>query len=111
MAGALVWVVDALALLGVILLGIAVLGMLRLPDLYTRLLPASKGALMGTSLLVLAAVVTGGPGMVSRGLLILLVLALTTPISAHAIGRVAWLAREPMEQEEETVDESGRLKP
>jgi multicomponent Na+:H+ antiporter subunit G len=108
MEGALVWVVNALVVLGVLLLGISVFGMLWLPDVYTRLHAASKGCFVGTSLIVLAALVSGGPGMVSRGLLILVFLVLTTPISAHAIGRAAWLAREPMEQED-NVDESGRL--
>ena len=108
--GALVWVVNALAVLGVILLGLSVVGLLRLPDIYTRVLAAGKGSLVGTSLLVLAALAAGGPGVVSRGLLILLVLVLTTPISAHAIGRAAWLAREPLGTEEK-VDESGRLGP
>lgn len=103
------WVVDVLVVLGVLLLGISVFGMLWLPDIYTRLHAASKGAFVGTSLIVLAALASGGPGMVSRSLLILVFLVLTGPISAHAIGRTAWLAREPMEQED-CVDESGRLR-
>jgi multicomponent Na+:H+ antiporter subunit G len=99
MEGTLVWAVDALVVLGVLLLGIAVFGMLWLPDLYTRLHAASKGGFVGTFLIVLAALVSGSPGMFSHGLLILVFLVLTAPISSHAIGRAAWLAREPMAEE------------
>jgi multicomponent Na+:H+ antiporter subunit G len=108
MEGALVWVVDGLMVLGVALLGISVFGMLWMPDLYTRLHAASKGCFVGTSLIVLAALVTGGPGVTSRCLLILLFLVLTNPLSSHAIGRAAWLAREPTEPPD-LLDESGRL--
>jgi multicomponent Na+:H+ antiporter subunit G len=100
--------VDVLVVLGVALLAISVFGMLWLPDLYTKLHAASKGGFVGTSLIVLAALVVGGPGMVSHSVLMLAFMVLTAPISAHAIGHAAWLAREPMEQEE-NVDESGRL--
>lgn len=105
-----VWVVDVLVVLGVALVAISVFGMLWLPDLYTRLHAASKGGFVGTALIVMAALVMGGPGMVSHGLLILIFMVLTAPISAHAIGHAAWQAREPMEQED-NVDESGRLEP
>jgi len=100
--------VDVLVVLGVTLLAISVFGMLWLPDLYTKLHAASKGGFVGTALIILAALVVGGPGMVSHGVLILVFMVLTAPISAHAIGHAAWLAREPMEQEEK-IDESGRL--
>ena len=108
MDGALAWMIDALVVLGVLLLGISVFGMLWLPDVYTRLHAASKGGFVGTSFIVIAALVSGGPGMLRHGLLILAFLTLTAPISSYAIGRAAWLAREPMEQED-NVDESGRL--
>lgn len=108
MDGALVWLVDALALLGVALVAVSVYAMLWMPDSYTRLQAASKGCFIGTSLIVLAALVLGGPGMFSRGLLILLFLILTTPITTHAIGHAAWLAREPMVPPD-LLDESGRL--
>jgi multicomponent Na+:H+ antiporter subunit G len=104
----MIWVVDILVVLGVLLLAISVLGMLWMPDLYTRLHAASKGGFVGTALVVLAALGLGEPAMISHGLLILLFIVLTGPISAHAIGHAAWQAREPMEQEE-NVDESGRL--
>lgn len=100
------WLADALVLLSLALMSIAVYGMLWLPDIYTRLHAAGKGIVIGNLLLVLAAPLTGAPAVVAREILIGAFLLLTTPISAHAIGQAA-LRRRERQRTPGALDESG----
>lgn len=69
---------------------LAAIGVLRLPDLYTRMHAASKAGLVGSGLtLVGIAMVTGESAIILRALLGILFLALTTPVSAHLLSRAA----------------------
>lgn len=101
------WLADALVILGVVVMTIGVYGVIRMPDIYTRLHAASKSVFLGVISFVLASVTTGDPGIVWRVVLIGIVLLLTTPVASHAIGRSAYLERERM-QTPGAVDESGR---
>ncbi len=71
----------------------AAIGLLRLPDLYTRMHAASKVGTVGSGLLLLAA------GLYSQDLAILaraiagfFFLLLTAPVSAHLLARAAHLS-------------------
>jgi multicomponent Na+:H+ antiporter subunit G len=100
--------IAALAiLLGLAVLTIAVYGMLRMPDLYTRLHAASKAAFLGVLPFLVAAMTTGEPAMIARALLIGVFLLLTTPVAAHVIGQAAFRTDEAMETSG-ALDESGR---
>jgi multicomponent Na+:H+ antiporter subunit G len=101
------WLADALVVLGVGVMTVGVYGVVRMPDVYTRLHAASKAVFLGVISLALASLVTGEAAIVARVLLIGVVLLLTTPVSAHAIGRGAYLERERMTTPG-AVDESGR---
>ena len=69
---------------------LAGIGVLRLPDLYTRMHAASKAGLFGSGLtLVGIAMVTGEGAIILRAVLGILFLALTTPVSAHLLARAA----------------------
>jgi multicomponent Na+:H+ antiporter subunit G len=83
------WLADALVLLGLAVLTIAVWGMLRMPDLYTSLHAASKAAAFGIAPLLIAAGLENRT-ILLRGLLVLGFLLLTSPVSAHAIARAYW---------------------
>ena len=100
------WAADALVVLGVGIMTVGVYGVLRMPDVYTRLHAASKAVFLGVISLVLASLVTGDAAIIARVLLIGGVLLLTTPVAAHAIGRGAYLEGERMETPG-AVDESG----
>ena len=100
------WVADALVVLGVGIMTIGVYGVIRMPDLYTRLHAASKAVFLGVISLAAASVVTGQSEIIARVVLISAVLLLTTPVSSHAIGRGAYLEGERM-QTPGAVDESG----
>ena len=101
------WIADALVILGVAVMTIGVYGVIRMPDIYTRLHAASKSVFLGVISFVLASMVTGDPAIVWRVILIGIVLLLTTPVASHAIGRGAYLERERM-RTPGAVDESGR---
>lgn len=69
---------------------LSAVGMLRLPDLFTRMHAASKAGLLAGGLMLLGvALASGDSAIVLRALLGALFLALTTPVSAHLLARAA----------------------
>lgn len=100
------WLADAFVVLGVGIMTIGVYGVVRMPDVYTRLHAASKAVFLGVISLVFASLITDDPAIIARVLLIGAVLLLTTPVASHAIGRGAYLEGERMETPG-AVDESG----
>jgi multicomponent Na+:H+ antiporter subunit G len=101
------WVADALVALGVLVMTVRVYGVVRLPDTYTRLHAASKMVFLGMMPLLFASVLTGNPEIMLHVILIAFFLLVTTPVSAHMIGRAAYLRGERM-RAPDVVDESGR---
>lgn len=80
-------------ILGAIFTLIAALGVIRLPDLYTRMHAASKAGTVGGGLILLAvALVSLDAAVALRALIGILFLLLTTPISAHLLARASYLA-------------------
>jgi multicomponent Na+:H+ antiporter subunit G len=100
------WIADALIVLGLLVMTLGVYGILRFPDVYTQLHASSKAAFLGVSALLVAAALSGEPSIVGRVPLIVALLAITTPVAAHAIGQAAHHRREPM-RTTSAVDESG----
>lgn len=89
-------IVALLLLLGASLVLVACLGLLRLPDLYTRMHASTKPATLGVSLIVAAlAVHSGELGIAVRAFLVVLFLLLTAPVAAHRLGRAAYRAGVP----------------
>ena len=69
---------------------LAAIGILRLPDLYTRMHAASKAGAVGGGLILLAMAVVAWDGAIfPRAILGILFLLLTTPVSAHLLARAA----------------------
>lgn len=98
-------VTDVLTVLGVAILTIGVYGVVRMPDVYTQLHAASKAGFLGIAALLAAVALQGGGAIVGRAVLIVGLLAFTTPVAAHAIGRAARRRGEPM-RTPGAVDES-----
>lgn len=74
---------------------IAAIGVLRLPDLYTRLHAASKAGAIGAGLIFLAVAVASLDGaVILRALLGIVFLFLSTPVSAHLLARAAYRSGE-----------------
>jgi multicomponent Na+:H+ antiporter subunit G len=81
---------GVLMLIGALFSALAALGMLRFPDIYTRLHAASKAGPVGAGLILLGvAVASGDVGIALRALLGLAFLITTAPLSAHLLARAA----------------------
>lgn len=87
---------SLLVVLGASLVVVASVGVLRLPDLYTRMHASTKPATLGVSLIVAAlAIHSGELGIAVRALLIVLFFLLTAPVAAHRLGHAAYQAGVP----------------
>jgi multicomponent Na+:H+ antiporter subunit G len=74
---------------------IAAIGILRLPDIYTRLHAASKAGATGAGAILLAvAVESFDAAVILRALLGIVFLLLSTPVSAHLLARAAYRSGE-----------------
>ncbi len=88
-ASPLAWLASVLILAGTLFCLIGAIGVLRLPDCYTRMHAASKAGALG------AAMVLGGVAAATSGeaaleaMFALLVLLATAPLAAHAVSRAA----------------------
>jgi multicomponent Na+:H+ antiporter subunit G len=109
-AQALAVMADGLVLLGLLVTTLGVLGMFRMPDVYTELHAASKAVALGIVAFLMASLSAGDAAVTARALLIAVFLILTTPVGAHAIARAAWLRGEAM-LTPGALDESGRELP
>ncbi|WP_322807752.1 monovalent cation/H(+) antiporter subunit G [Thermanaerothrix sp.] len=89
--------VDALMIGGAAFMFLASLGVLRMPDLYTRMSATSKAATLGSGLVMLAAAVYFSEFSITvRVLAIIVFLLLTVPVAAHMIGRAAYFDGVPL---------------
>ena len=101
------WIADVLVIIGVFGMTVGVYGIVRMPDVYNKLHAASKVVFLGVLMLLIASVVTNDAAIILRAVLIGVFLILTSPVSAHVVGRAAYLRRYRM-QTLGAVDESGR---
>jgi multicomponent Na+:H+ antiporter subunit G len=96
---------DALVIVGLVFMTLGVVGVLRMPDAYSKLHAQSKAVALGAVCLLAAAALRGQAPNALVGLLVAAFLLATSPVSAHAVGRAAWRRGEPM-RGERVVDES-----
>lgn len=91
------WFTAAFALAGAILVLLAAVGMLRLPDLFTRMQAATKASTLGLGcLLAAAAIQLADASSFFRAISIGAFVMLTSPVSTHVIARAAYLTRVPL---------------
>lgn len=84
---------GGLLILGAIFTLLAAVGVVRLPDLYTRMHAASKAGAVGGGLILLAvAVVSMDAAVVLRAVIGVIFVILTTPVSAHLLARASYIA-------------------
>jgi multicomponent Na+:H+ antiporter subunit G len=102
------WLADVLVALGILVMTIGVYGVVRMSDTYTRLHVASKMVFLGAMPLLLASALTGGQEVTLRVILIAFFILLTTPVSAHMVGRAAYLRGEKLNASEPVDEETNR---
>ncbi len=101
------YLADVLVLAALVVMTVGTIGIVTMPDIYTKLHAASKAVFLGVIVLALGAMITSEMGFVLRALVVCLALVLTTPVASHVIGRAAWLEREHMNTPG-AIDESGQ---
>ena len=84
---------GGLLILGAIFTLLAAVGVVRLPDLYTRMHAASKAGAVGGGLILLAvALVSMDAAVVLRAIIGVIFVILTTPVAAHLLARASYIA-------------------
>ncbi len=94
---------NILLILGLIFILAGIVGVLRLPDFYTRLHAMGKCDTLGVTLVLLALAIHVGASLVTVKLLLISVfISLANPVATHALGRAAmrsglapWLGQKP----------------
>lgn len=89
------WVGFGALVIGVIFCAIAVLGLFRLPDVYTRLHASAKVTTMGLAGLLLGAALIM-PSTAPKAIALTIFMVITSPVSTHAIAMAAYRSRVPM---------------
>lgn len=92
------WIVAALVLIGAVFSLIGSLGLLRMPDIFTRLHGPSKATTIGIgSMLVASALYMSfrGPGLSLHEFMISLFIVITTPVGSHLLAKAARHRRLP----------------
>lgn len=83
--------------LGALLVLIAAIGLVRMPDFYLRISVTTKAATLGVGLILLSlALYFAKTNITTNVLAIIIFLFLTAPISAHVIGRASYFVGVPL---------------
>jgi multicomponent Na+:H+ antiporter subunit G len=87
----------ALLLVGTLFMLVAALGVARMPDLFSRMQASAKAGTLGIACVVAAVGAHFAElGVSIRALVVVLVLVVTSPVSAQAIGWVAYRMGVPL---------------
>ncbi|MCL5409024.1 MAG: monovalent cation/H(+) antiporter subunit G [Candidatus Omnitrophica bacterium] len=65
------------------------IGLVRFPDVYLRLMAATKSVTLGTGLILLSVVIAGSAPVAAKAVLVLLFISVTSPTAAHALARAS----------------------
>ena len=90
--------VIAVAGVGLLFSLSGVVGIIRMPDLYTRIQCSSKTVTMGAIPALIALVIAEGPisNYGGRGLIVVFLLLVVNPLASHALARAAYKRGVPM---------------
>lgn len=81
---------KALLVIGLVFNIIGCIGLIRFPDIYNRLQATTKCITMGTcSVLVGTMILSGQSGIVTRCILCMVFILITSPTAAHALARAS----------------------
>jgi multicomponent Na+:H+ antiporter subunit G len=83
------WLADGLALVGLVVLTLSLYGIVRFPNVTTRIHAAGQAGVMGVVPILLAVMLGDDVAILGMAFLVGSFLVLTSPIVAHEIGRAA----------------------
>jgi multicomponent Na+:H+ antiporter subunit G len=85
-------VVTILLILGTLLMLLASIGIVRMPDVFLRMSASTKAATLGVILIMLATVIHFNDlAVTARAVGVVVFIILTGPVSAHMIARAAYI--------------------
>jgi multicomponent Na+:H+ antiporter subunit G len=91
------WIVASLLVFGASFSFLAGIGILRLPDVFTRMQASTKASTLGLGCMLLAlSIHFVDLSVTTRAVLVILFVFITAPVAAHMIGRVAYLMGDPL---------------
>lgn len=91
---------------GVFFFLVGVVGLLRLPDVYSRLHATTKCDTLGAGLILLALALQGELLIAVKLLLIILLIWISNPTAAHVIAKAAYFSGIPMKEGSFEIDRS-----
>jgi multicomponent Na+:H+ antiporter subunit G len=90
-------ITGTLMLIGSALMLIAAIGVVRMPDLFTRMQATTKAATLGAGLVMLGTAVHFATfSVTTRAVAAIAFVLLTAPIAAHLLGRAAYFLGVPL---------------
>ncbi len=99
------WLVGILIVVGTLLMLIASIGLLRMPDVYTRMHAATKAVSLGAGLILVGVALHFANLMVTTKVITTTIfIFLTAPVAAHLLARAAYFRNVPR-WEKTVVDE------
>lgn len=92
------WLVAIFLIAGSTFVLLAAVGIVRLPDLATRMHASTKAGALGAMMIMGAVAVhfMDQPAVVTRAAAIVIFILITAPIAAHVIGRAAYFLGTPL---------------
>lgn len=90
-------IAEILITIGVFFLFIGVLGMIRLPDMFTRMHAVTKCTTLGALCTLVGVAILMQGSVAIKAVLIIIFIVLGNPTSAHAIARAAYRTGTRME--------------
>lgn len=84
-------------ILGSFIVLLAGIGVVKMPDIYTRMSATSKASTLGVSvILITTGFFFGTTEIITRTLLIVIFLMITAPVASHLLGKAAYLNKLPL---------------
>lgn len=77
-----------ITLAGSIFIFLGALGLVRMPDIYTRLQAGTKATTLGT-ILTLFGMILISPGWIGKLMVLIIFVVITNPVSSHVLARAA----------------------
>ena len=93
-----------MVLMGSISLLLAVIGLLRMPDVYNRVQTGTKASTLGAIMAFIGIILYKNEGWedgnwIGRGIILIIFILLTNPVSSHVLMRAAYFMKVPLSKD------------